>query len=140
MKKFLLLALISVVPFALSAQAKKPAPATETKGTQQQASAGNAVVQKSTVSAIKDNLGAFSNVIVEGQITHRLSDTEYIFTDASGSMKIDLTGETEFDLNSQVLLGAKVAALGVVKKRLWGDTVLEIVKLKVTTASEIAGL
>lgn len=157
MKKVLLLVLLAVLPFALSAQQKKQstnakseqtavssntkpgANATASKSGSQGSSSGQ-IVKSATVNYIKDSAPHFSDVIIEGQLTHQLSDREFIFTDSTGNIKVELTGEAEYSLDGNILLGSTVRALGVVKKRLWGDTVVEIFKLKITTPSSVAGL
>ncbi len=163
MKKLLILALVALLPFALSAQkkdakdakteqtdAKKDNKSSNAKNTQakdsqpkgNQAKGGNSsgqIVKSVTVEQAKSDVAHFSTIIIEGQLTHQIGDREFVLTDSSGSIKLELTGETEYSADGEILLGATVRVLGVVKKRLWDDTVIEGVKLKVITPSSVGG-
>lgn len=160
MKRLLFLAVLCVLPFALTAQKKpgdaketttqqakpadtkaqaKPAATTTSAAKGSSAGASGQIVKSATVDYVKKDAKHFSDVILEGQLTHQLDDRSFIFTDSTGSIKIELSGEAEYSLDGATLLGSTVRALGVVKKRLWGDTVVEVFKLKIVTPSSVGG-
>lgn len=102
--------------------------------------AGNAMIRRATVAEIQSGVLHFTNVVVDGQLTHQFDDRQFILSDSTGSIPIELTDNSEYNLLGEIALGADVRVLGVVKHRLWGDLVLEVVRMKVLSPSEIADL
>lgn len=163
MKKLLILALVALLPFSVSAQTRKAkdnkteqtdskkdsksskdSKSKNSKEADSGSSSGSSnsssqIVRAVTVDQAKKDVAHFSTIILEGQLTHQIGDRDFVLTDASGSIKIELTDETEYYVDGEILLGSTVRVLGVVKKRLWDDTVIEGVKLKVVTPSAVGG-
>ena len=151
MKKLLILALVALLPFAVSAQKKDAKDAKDSKTEQtdskkdsksssnSKGGSGDQIVKSVTVEQAKKDVAHFSTIIIEGQLTHQIGDREFVLTDSTGSIKLELTGETEYYADGEILLGSTVRVLGVVKKRVWDDTVIEGVKLKVLNPSAVGG-
>ncbi len=149
MKKLLILALVALLPFAVSAQKKdaKDSKTEQTDSKKDTKSSSNSkgdsnsgqIVKSVTVEQAKKDVAHFSTIIVEGQLTHQIGDRDFVLTDSTGSIKLELTSETEYYADGEILLGSTVRVLGVVKKRLWDDTVIEGVKLKVVNPSAVGG-
>lgn len=159
MKKLLILALVALLPFAVSAQKKdaKDSKTEQTDSKKDSKSSSNSkggsnsgqnskggsnsgqIVKSVTVEQAKKDVAHFSTIIIEGQMTHQIGDRDFVLTDSTGSIKLELTGETEYYADGEILLGSTVRVLGVVKKRLWDDTVIEGVKLKVVNPSAVGG-
>ena len=100
---------------------------------------GSETVKTATVEEIKNNTKHYSNVILEGEMTLQLGDRAFILTDPTGTLKVELTREAEFYIGDAVLLGSTVRVLGVVKKRVWDDVVIEALKVKVIVPTNITG-
>ena len=98
---------------------------------------GSETVKTATVEEIKNNTKHYSSVILEGQMTLQLGDRAFILIDPTGTLKVELTREAEFYIGDAVLLGSTVRVLGVVKKRIWNDVVIEALKVKVVVPSNI---
>ena len=100
---------------------------------------GSETVKTATVEEIKNNTKHYSSVILEGEMTLQLGDRAFILTDSTGTLKVELTRGAEFYIGDTVLLGSTVRVLGVVKKRMWNNVVIEALKAKVIVPSNITG-
>ncbi len=81
-----------------------------------------------------DNSKNRDNVIVEGQITKQIDSDEYILTDTTGSIQIELDDDL---LRLQNItfppLNSKVKIMGIVDKELLESTTIEVTQIKFLT-------
>ncbi|MGL4524489.1 MAG: NirD/YgiW/YdeI family stress tolerance protein [Spirochaetia bacterium] len=88
------------------------------------------------INYIKTKAQHYENVIVQGQISRQIDDDEYILSDESGSIKIELEEQAEYSVMGQSLKGATVRIFAMVDKDDWYDPAeLKVFKIRVISGS-----
>lgn len=121
MKKFLLTVLSVLVLSSLTAQ----------------------TASQVTVAFIKTKARHYDTVILQGKITAQVDDDEFILADDTGSIKIDLEDQAEYELRGagQNIQGAVVRVYGSVDKDDWDDPAkVKVMKIRVVSGGTPGGV
>ncbi len=83
------------------------------------------------INYVQSKAAPYESIILQGDLTHQLDWDEFILTDGTGSVKLELEGPAKYEM-SQNLLGANVRVYGVVDKdHQWDRAEVKALKIRV---------
>lgn len=83
------------------------------------------------VKYVQNQAGPYESIILQGNLTHQLDWDEFILSDGTGSVKVELEGPAKYEM-SQNLMGATVRVYGVVDKdHQWDNAEVKALKIRV---------
>lgn len=88
------------------------------------------------VKYVQNQAGPYENVILQGNITHQLDGDEFILSDSTGSVKVELEGpaKRQYYKVGQDLMGATVRVYGLVDKdHQWDNAEVKVLKMRIVS-------
>ena len=83
------------------------------------------------VKYVQSQAGPYESIILQGNLTHQIDWDEFILSDGTGSVKVELEGPAKYEM-SQNLAGATVRVYGVVdKEHQWDNAEVKALKIRV---------
>lgn len=93
-------------------------------------------VKQVTVGYAQSKASSYESVILEGKITAQIDHDEFILSDKSGSIKLELEGPSAYQALSQNMIGKMVRVYGVVDKdHQWDNAEIKALKIRLVSAN-----